>query len=503
MKASSFAVVATLVVSSALAQVAPKPDFTRFKLAKRSDPISTSGSASDSSLAASSSSFPSSSLAVAYPSSSSVASSSHAQPSSDASWLAGSLSSAATASTPTTTGIESTTLLSVDTATSLVAPPATGSSAAPAPPTTNSSAEVVVVLQIAFLLEVLEFEFYKSGLSKFGVDHFVAAGYSHEQAAIIVETLETIVINEGNHVVIIEETILALGGQPFKGCGFALNAALADPLTFLSTARTLETVGVAAYAGAAHLIADPQILTAAATILSIESRHSSLLNMLTGGEDVPQSFDLALTVESVLALAGGFLQGCTPSDVGFAANEPLSVVEGQFGSTRFETGSLLVLEVSIEIDITVLFCQMIVGGQPAAYVFPAQSCYVPPGINGPVLVYLTNTSTPLATNILVQNSVQIVAGPGLIFVDSQTTLLSSLFPPTAPSGAHSLYSVDLGGYWIAKRKGGSDWAKVQLVKGVHPSKRAVEGGSSTSPSSKRAAARRKSRRGHLAQNYRG
>ena len=50
----------------------------------------------------------------------------------------------------------------------------------------------------------------------------------------------------------------------------------------------------------------------------------------------------------------------------------------------------------------------------------------------------------------------------LIFVDSRTTVLASLFTPA--SKAAPLYSVDMGGYWIAKRKGGEEWAKVQLMK---------------------------------------
>jgi hypothetical protein len=207
-------------------------------------------------------------------------------------------------------------------------------------------------LQLAFVLEVLEFEFYKLGLSRFGHQQFVDAGFSSEQSSIIIESLQSIVLHEGAHVTIIEETIVALGGSPFKGCGFAFEAALINPQTFLATARTLEVVGVGAYSGAAHLLTEPQIATAAVSILAIEARHSSLLNTLTGGSFTPQSFDLSLNVQSVLALAGGFLQGCTPADLGFTANEPLSIVETQFGSTRFAIGSQLFFEVSIEVDIT-------------------------------------------------------------------------------------------------------------------------------------------------------
>ncbi|GAA5986844.1 hypothetical protein JCM5350_005260 [Sporobolomyces pararoseus] len=325
----------------------------------------------------------------------------------------------------------------------------TASPLAPLP--ANGTDQVIVVLQLAFILETLEFEFYETGLEKFGIKEFVSIGYSPEQASIIIEELQLVVLNEQNHVAIIEETILALGAQPFKGCGFALEGAFVDPIAFISTARTLEAVGISAYAGAAHLVSDPQLLTAVATILPIESRHSALLNTLSGGTLGPQSFEIALDVGSVLALSGGFLKNCSPADLGLVANEPLGIVEAQFGSTFFTTGSLLVFAVSIEIDITVLFCQMIVGGSPAALVLPANACAVPAGIDGPVAVYLTNSSTPLASNIIIQAKAQIVAGPGIIFVDSRTTLFASLFVP--PLIDTPLYSVDMGGYWVEKRKG--------------------------------------------------
>ena len=89
-----------------------------------------------------------------------------------------------------------------------------------------------------------------------------------------------------------------------------------QPLTFISVARSLESVGVSAYLGAAHLLSDPALLTAAGSILTLESRHQSLLNIFNGGSFAGQAFDIALTPQQVLALAGGFLQGCSAADLG-------------------------------------------------------------------------------------------------------------------------------------------------------------------------------------------
>lgn len=211
-----------------------------------------------------------------------------------------------------------------------------------------------------------------------------------------------------------------------------------QPLTFLATARSIEAVGVSAYLGAvrrrristllvntpadfsvppveqAHLLESADLLEAAGSILTLEARHQSLLNVLNGGSYDPQSFDIQLTPQAVLALAGGFLTGCEAKDLGLTANQPLSVRSSD-GTNVYRTGSQLVFEVvdvnvQIEVglraprlgcvdfgecrfavtDATVhvcsapqtLFCQMTVGGSPVAFVAPANACYVPSGLDG-------------------------------------------------------------------------------------------------------------------------
>ena len=87
-------------------------------------------------------------------------------------------------------------------------------------------------------------------------------------------------------------------------------------------ARVVENVGVTAYLGAAHLLSDPILLTAAGSILTVEARHQTILNVLNSGTAIPQAFDFAFTPNEVLALAGPFISGC---DVGVKANPPLTV----------------------------------------------------------------------------------------------------------------------------------------------------------------------------------
>jgi hypothetical protein len=78
----------------------------------------------------------------------------------------------------------------------------------------------------------------------------------------------------------------------------------------VTTARVVEYVGVGAYLGAAHLIEDLRILTSAASILTIESRHQTVLNLFEGGSAISQPFDIPLLPQEVLAIAGGFIKGC-------------------------------------------------------------------------------------------------------------------------------------------------------------------------------------------------
>lgn len=82
-----------------------------------------------------------------------------------------------------------------------------------------------------------------------------------------------------------------------------------------ATARIVENVGVAAYSGGAILLTDPVLLGAAASILTVEARHQTVLNILSGGGTaIPAAFDIALTPSEVLALASPFIDG--PCDLG-------------------------------------------------------------------------------------------------------------------------------------------------------------------------------------------
>jgi len=187
----------------------------------------------------------------------------------------------------------------------------------------------------------------------------------------------------------------------------------------------VENVGVSAYLGGAALVDDRQILVAAATILTDEARHQTVLNMLNGGVAIPSAFDVALAPSQVLALAGGFISGC---DLGLPANPALKVTNTAAlapGTTvTFDSPALTGLNRST------LSCQMMTGGVANAASFPIDQCVVPQGLEGPVYIFITNTTQPLLNSQQNQNVASIVAGPTGGFIDTRQESASQLFRTT-------------------------------------------------------------------------
>ncbi|KAF8760162.1 Xylitol dehydrogenase [Rhizoctonia solani] len=283
-----------------------------------------------------------------------------------------------------------------------------------------ASANDITVLKFANVLEQLETEFYKQALAKFKESDFTAAGFV--SASVPVEQFNSIATDEATHTSTLASVLRSLGQEPVSGCNFDFNAALADVKTMAAVARLVENVGVSAYLGGAALIDDRQILVAAGTILTDEARHQTVLNMLNGGVAIPAAFDVALAPSQVLAIAGGFISGC---DLGIPANPVLKVTNTRAvapGTTlTFDSPALAGL------DRATLSCQMMTGGVASAAVFPIDQCVVPQGLEGPVYIYITNSTQPLLNSQQNQNVASIVAGPTGAFIDTRQESASSLF----------------------------------------------------------------------------
>ncbi len=156
------------------------------------------------------------------------------------------------------------------------------------------------VLNYALTLEHLEYAFYRDGIGLFS--------FGQDSRGQSIDTnLAAIRDHEGAHVETLASVITDLGGEPVAEAAYDFGDAYSDPTAFLATAAALENTGVSAYDGAAQFITDPDLLTAAGSIVAVEARHASYLNLLTGELPFPAAFETPLTMEEVLEIAGPFI----------------------------------------------------------------------------------------------------------------------------------------------------------------------------------------------------
>jgi hypothetical protein len=287
----------------------------------------------------------------------------------------------------------------------------------------------ILVLKFADVLEQFESSFYQSALAKFQASDFTAAGFL--SPSVPTELFTVIQSDEATHSATLQSALKSAGQQPVTTCTFNFDSALTDVATMAATARVVENLGVAAYLGAAPLLSDPVLLQAAGSILTVEARHQTVLNLLSGtGSAIPQAFDIGFTPQEVLAVASPFLgDGC---DLGVTANPTLTITNtGSVGA-----GTLLTFQSSaLNGSSDNLFCQMLVGGAPFSISLPLSACIVPQGIDGPVALFITSDSQPLLNNVRDRATTQLVAGPTMAFIDSSSQTIGQLVRSSVASSA--------------------------------------------------------------------
>jgi hypothetical protein len=296
-----------------------------------------------------------------------------------------------------------------------------------------ASASDILVFQFADVLNQLESEFYTQALSKFQTTDFSAAGFSSSQLAI--QQLQNIASDEATHITVLQAAIQSFGAQPITSCTFDFDSVLTDVSTMAATARVVENIGVGAFLGGATLFDDPVILDSAASILTVEARHQTILNVLSStGTAIPSAFDIPLKPAEVLALAGPFFSG--PCNLGITANPGLSITNtGTIApGTQLSFSSSAITSAN---DTSTFFCQMLLGGQPFSIPMPYDNCVVPQGVNGPVAVFITSDGQPLINNVRDRATTQLVAGPAMTFIDTQPQMLGSLIRSNGNSAVAS------------------------------------------------------------------
>jgi hypothetical protein len=145
--------------------------------------------------------------------------------------------------------------------------------------------------------------------------------------------------------------------------------------------------------------------------------------VLDGHTAIPQPFDVALLANEVVTIAQAFFSG--PCNTGITPNTVLTVTN----TGTITTGTQLEFSspaIKSDTDTYYLSCQIIVGGSDVAIVLPADKCIIPGDINGPAVVFLTSDSEPLKNDVLKRASQPVLAGPTIIFVDSERETLGEL-----------------------------------------------------------------------------
>ena len=160
-----------------------------------------------------------------------------------------------------------------------------------APPSTFGAGDIGI-LNYALTLEYLEAAFYNAATK-----NKVAKGDKQLTAF-----LKTATTDENAHVAALKK---ALGSKAVKSPKFAFGKTVTDKQTFAATAYVLENTGVHAYLGQAGNIANPAYLLVAASIVTIEARHSGAIGLYLGKAIAPVPFDTGWTAAKVLAAVKG------------------------------------------------------------------------------------------------------------------------------------------------------------------------------------------------------
>ncbi|TVY94453.1 Protein rds1 [Lachnellula willkommii] len=168
--------------------------------------------------------------------------------------------------------------------------------------TRQSSTDIdVTILNYALTLEHLEDKFYREGLANYSQADFANAGFDSTFYA----NLKEVSYDETTHVSFLTK---ALGNAATAECTYSFPST--DPKSFVALAGVLEGVGISAYLGAAALISNPDYLTAAGSILTVESRHNSYIRASQKQSPFPQAFDVPLDFDEVYSLAAAFIVSC-------------------------------------------------------------------------------------------------------------------------------------------------------------------------------------------------
>jgi hypothetical protein len=192
-------------------------------------------------------------------------------------------------------------------------------------PASPSPANDINILNYALTLEYLEATFYTEGLARFSSSDFAQATFYNQlrnasgvsstppvsgatDTGLVQDIYAYLLLirnHEQVHVRTLQSVIQSLGGTPVTAPTFTFPYTNVDE--FITLAATLENTGVAAYNGAIAMISNTDLITASATIATVEARHAAYLNRLRGQVPFPDAFDAGKTMAEILQIASQFI----------------------------------------------------------------------------------------------------------------------------------------------------------------------------------------------------
>jgi hypothetical protein len=170
------------------------------------------------------------------------------------------------------------------------------------------------ILNYALTLEHLEAAYYEEALDRYSENDFEGFGspgmdtFSGGRPRYgTYQNYQTIRDHEVTHAETLASTIEDLGGTPVERAEYEFPYTSIEE--FVNLSATIENVGVSAYAGAAPMIENDDLLAAALSIHSVEARHASYIMLQRNGGAPPfdGAFDPARTMEEVIAIASQFI----------------------------------------------------------------------------------------------------------------------------------------------------------------------------------------------------
>ncbi|HEY2004902.1 MAG TPA: ferritin-like domain-containing protein [Solirubrobacteraceae bacterium] len=148
------------------------------------------------------------------------------------------------------------------------------------------------ILNFALTLEYLERAFYEEATRKGAITDRKTKAF-----------LKTVTFDEKKHVAFLQK---ALGSAAVKKPKFNFHGTTENQHTFQQTAFVLENTGVHAYLGQAGNIKTPAYLLAAASIVTIEARHSGAIASIIGKPIAPSgAFDRGESANAILKAVKG------------------------------------------------------------------------------------------------------------------------------------------------------------------------------------------------------